>query len=64
MKKYLRTDKAADYLGTSKSFLEKARLDGTGPKFLRLGSRMVSYSIEDLDEWAVQNSRFSTSEAA
>jgi hypothetical protein len=33
----LRTPEAAQYLGLAKSTLEKHRLTGSGPKFIRLG---------------------------
>jgi predicted DNA-binding transcriptional regulator AlpA len=48
----VRTVEAAQYLGVSKSFLDKARCYGTnGPRFMRFG-RAVVYSTEDLDQWA------------
>lgn len=47
----LRTPAAAAYVGLSASTLEKLRLAGTGPEFLRLGVRAVGYDIEALDEW-------------
>ncbi len=61
---YLRTADAANYLGMGKSTLERARIEGTGPKFRRLGSRIVTYAVADLDAWASQEIRLSTSEAA
>lgn len=47
----LRTPRAAEYVGLSDSALEKMRLAGTGPKFVRLGGRAVGYDIRDLDAW-------------
>ena len=61
---YLRTGHAAEYLGLGKSTLERLRVHGGGPKFRILGARVVSYAITDLDEWASQHVRLSTSEAA
>jgi predicted DNA-binding transcriptional regulator AlpA len=61
---YLRTPEAARYLGIGQSTLERKRVDGTGPKFRTLGSKIVTYSIADLDAWAGENVRTSTSEAA
>jgi excisionase family DNA binding protein len=44
------TTEAAKILGLSKSTLEKARLYGGGPPFLKLG-RLVKYRPADLDDW-------------
>lgn len=46
----LRVRQAADYIGLSKSFLDKARMTGTGPIFAKLGSTVI-YSTADLDAW-------------
>ena len=54
MKRILRTPEAADYIGLSPSTLEKQRLTGEGPNFLRLGGRAVGYDIAALDEWLDQ----------
>lgn len=59
---YLRTADAAKYLGIGKSTLERARTEGTGPKFRRLGSRIVAYAIGDLDAWASKQVLESTSQ--
>lgn len=61
---YKRTAEAAQYLGIGKSTLERGRTDGTGPKWRRLGARIVVYAISDLDAWADEQIRTSTSEAA
>ncbi len=47
---------AAAYLTVSKSFLDKKRLNGSGPPFLKLGRRVV-YDGTDLENWAVSNRR-------
>ena len=57
----LRTPAAADYLGYAESTLEKKRLTGDGPPFIRLG-RVVVYDTRDLDAWLVQRRARSTSE--
>lgn len=62
MKKYFRTADAAAYLGVGKSTLERARVEGTGPTFRRLGSKTVAYSVDDLDAWASEQVHRSTSE--
>ena len=50
-RRVLRTPGAAEYVALSPSWLEKLRLAGGGPRFLRLGGRAVGYDIRDLDEW-------------
>ncbi|AJR22511.1 MULTISPECIES: helix-turn-helix transcriptional regulator [unclassified Sphingobium] len=61
---YLRTPDAAKYLGIGKSTLERKRIEGTGPAFRRLGSKIVTYAVKDLDAWASQHVLESTSQAA
>jgi predicted DNA-binding transcriptional regulator AlpA len=60
----LRTPAAAEYLGLAVSTLEKFRLTGAGPSFVRIGVRAVGYRIEDLDAWLAERVRRSTSESA
>ena len=50
-RRILRTSEAAYYIGLSPSTLEKKRLTGGGPRFIRLGGRAVGYDIHDLNEW-------------
>jgi predicted DNA-binding transcriptional regulator AlpA len=57
----LRTPKAADYLGYAESTLEKKRLAGDGPPFIRLG-RAIVYDTRDLDAWLAARRARSTSE--
>ncbi len=57
----LSTQDAARHLGLSKSTLEKTRLTGTGPRYLKLG-RLVRYRIDDLEEWLSERLVTSTSE--
>ena len=52
---------AAQYLGVSESFLNKARVTGTGPRFSKLGSRCF-YRLTDLDSWVEAHLRQSTSD--
>jgi predicted DNA-binding transcriptional regulator AlpA len=59
-KRKLRVPEAAHFLGLSKSTLDKLRLTGGGPAYLRLGRRVV-YDPQDLDEWVVSRKRVSTS---
>jgi predicted DNA-binding transcriptional regulator AlpA len=58
----LRTPDAAHYLGLTASTLEKMRLSGRGPRFVRLGSRAVGYAIGDLDSFIDAGRRDSTSD--
>jgi predicted DNA-binding transcriptional regulator AlpA len=57
----LRTRAAANYLGYSESTLEKKRVTGDGPPFIRLG-RAVVYDTRDLDAWLAARRTMSTSE--
>jgi predicted DNA-binding transcriptional regulator AlpA len=57
----LRTPAAADYLGYAESTLEKKRLTGDGPPFVRLG-RTIVYDTRDLDAWLTARRATSTSD--
>jgi predicted DNA-binding transcriptional regulator AlpA len=59
----LRTPAAADYLGYSESTLEKKRITGDGPPFIRPG-RAIVYDTRDLDAWLASRRASSTSERA
>lgn len=61
--KFLTTEEAAGLLGLSRKTLERWRLTGEGPKFVRLSSRCVRYREADLDEWASTRTYSSTSAA-
>lgn len=50
----IRVRQAADYVGLSKSSLDKMRCFGTGPAFVRLG-RTIVYRTDDLDAWLTAN---------
>jgi predicted DNA-binding transcriptional regulator AlpA len=60
-KRLLGTPAAAEYLALAVSTLEKARLNGRGPRFVRLGSRAVAYDVADLDAWIDRQKAESTS---
>jgi hypothetical protein len=47
------TKTAAEFLGVSKSHLEKLRIDdpNSSPPFFKVG-RCIRYSVENLREWA------------
>jgi predicted DNA-binding transcriptional regulator AlpA len=59
----LRTADAARRLGVSASFLEKARVNGSGPAFCKIG-RSVAYRDVDIDAWVASLVHQSTSEHA
>ena len=56
------TDEAAKYTKLSASTLAKRRVFGGGPKYLKLGRRVV-YSKRDLDDWLDAHRRTSTSDS-
>lgn len=57
-----RTKSAAKYLAMGASTLEKLRLTGEGPRYSKLGRRIVIYDEDDLDEFAAARLRRSTSD--
>lgn len=46
----LKTNEAATYIGKSASWLNKTRMTGTGPVYLKIGGG-VRYDVTDLDAW-------------
>jgi len=58
---YMTTTEAAQHLRLSPSTLAKYRVHGSGPQFLKLGKKVV-YEKADLDAWATERSRASTSD--
>jgi hypothetical protein len=62
----LTTPQAAHYLGLKPNYMEKLRLTGGGPAFIKISagaSGMVRYSREDLDAWVSASRRRSTSDS-
>jgi excisionase family DNA binding protein len=59
----LTTEEAAAVLRCSESSLNKWRVTGNGPRFVRVGSR-VRYSRADLADFIADQTRTSTSQAA
>lgn len=57
----LRTAGAAAYTGLAESTLEKLRVHGGGPIYIRVG-RVVVYDPDDLDAWLAAHKRRSTSD--
>ena len=59
--RFLRTPEAARFLSLSGRTLEKHRTFGTGPKYRKIGGRVV-YALEDLKAWADLGAKTSTSD--
>jgi predicted DNA-binding transcriptional regulator AlpA len=57
----LNVDRAAARVGLSVSTLNKMRLNGTGPRYAKLGRRVL-YDIRDLEAWVAERKRNHTSE--
>jgi len=60
---FLDVKQAAELIGLSKSSLDKMRLTGRGPVYLRIGARVV-YRRRDIDTWLDQYAQSSTAENA
>lgn len=56
----LETSEAASYCRLSRTYLEKLRGTGGGPRFIKLGRR-VRYRLADLEDWIESGIRMSTS---
>jgi len=57
----MKTEEAGRYLGLSSSLLNKLRLTGGGPVFVRLAGRAIRYRKPDLDAWVNASAMASTS---
>ena len=62
IEKTMSAPEAAEYLGLAPSTLAKARLNGSGPPYLKLGRR-VRYRVSDVMRWQADKVVSSTSEA-
>jgi predicted DNA-binding transcriptional regulator AlpA len=58
---YLDVTQTAKRLGVSASFLNKARVTGDGPPYAKF-AKAVRYDWAAVKEWAVKQTRHSTSE--
>jgi len=61
-KMLLTQTEAAERLGLSPRWMEVRRYQGDGPPFVRVSSRCVRYRPQDLERWAAENLRTSTSD--
>jgi predicted DNA-binding transcriptional regulator AlpA len=57
----LKVGEAAEFLQLSESWMNKARLSGSGPEYHKMG-RSVRYGLQDLEAFKRANARRSTSE--
>lgn len=48
---WLSPEEAARYLGLSERGLETMRRQKRGPKYARIGERIVRYDVRELDAW-------------
>lgn len=64
MSELLTPNEAARIVRLSPNTLAKWRHYGTGPKFVKVGTRRVLYLKCELDAWLAERGRQSTSEAA
>lgn len=62
MTKYLNSHEAAKYLRVGKSTLERWRINGDGPRFYKLGRKIVRYTQDDLDIFQSKSPVFKTSD--
>ncbi len=60
--RYLDTRQAAGYLGIGASTLNRMRVSGEGPRYSKLGRRVV-YDPADLDSWVEERKRRFTGES-
>lgn len=59
---YLKPRAAAAYACLSVASLARMRVEGNGPRYLKLGHRLVVYAREDLDAWLHSRRRRCTAE--
>jgi predicted DNA-binding transcriptional regulator AlpA len=59
--RYLRTPEAARFLGVSGRTLEKHRTYGTGPRYSKIGGRVI-YTVAELQAWVDRGAKMSTSD--
>lgn len=64
LNEYLTTEEASQFLKVGKSTLEQLRLNGGGPKFVRFGSKLIRYQVDDLVAWGKRYSSTSEYEQA
>ena len=58
---YIHVQAAATLTGISSSFLNKLRVEGGGPSYIKVGRRVL-YDVADLEHWLTTKRRNNTSE--
>ena len=58
-RRLVKTEGASEYTTLAVSTLEKLRLSGGGPRFVKLGGRAIAYDLRDLDSWIDSQRRVS-----
>ncbi len=53
---------AAERLGFTPRFLQNRRARGDGPRYVAVSARAIRYRPQDLEEWAAERLRTSTSD--
>lgn len=61
--RHLRTPEAARFVGLSGRTLEKHRCYGTGPRYSKVGGRVI-YKLDDLLAWVDRGLKTSTSDVS
>lgn len=54
-KQIINDDEAAEYLGFKPQTLAIWRMKGTGPAYVKAGSRAIRYRLRDLEAWLESN---------
>ena len=60
--RYLGPEEAAEYLGLSSKTLQRMRVTGEGPRYVKVRRRVI-YDRLDLDDWAAKRKRRFTGES-
>lgn len=48
---FLTTEEVAEFLKVGKSTIEQARINGSGPKFVKFGPKTIRYQVDDVINW-------------
>ena len=62
LSRYLNTRQAAAWLGIGPGTLNRMRVSGDGPRYIKIGRRVI-YDRADLGEWVEERKRRFTGEA-
>jgi predicted DNA-binding transcriptional regulator AlpA len=63
MERHYRTKEAAELIGLAPQTLRKMRMEGRGPRFVRLTANVVVYAESALREWLEQRTYSNVGEA-